>query len=286
MKRNTLKPNRSAFSLVEMLIVLSMVSVIVIAALKIHSQVRKAAAAVSSKIDNDVLPVNVLQRIAEDIDRLSMPGAETTFTINNKTLKGMSKSQLVIRNYYYDKDNKKTLYEIITWRAHYDTFEERTELLRSHGGLALEDSLLDVIGSEETATSEAKLSQEELQKDGKEPFIFICSDFSLFEFSVPQGPEKDPLLNWTSTKMPPAITAAISFAEPIEDAFGDIFIPSEQIYTRTIATDRIKKIPFQFVRQEFEPDDPNELEDPNELNTDIDMTADEIISEIEKPINE
>jgi hypothetical protein len=95
--------------------------------------------------------------------------------------------------------------------------------------------------------------------------------------------------------MPPAITVTISFAEPVEDVFGDFIIPPGQIYTRTVATDRIKKINYQFVRQEFEPDDPNELSDPNEpddnmedldeIDTDKDTgkakTA-EVISEILK----
>ena len=38
---------------------------------------------VGGKIDNDILPVDILQRIAEDIDRLSTSGAETQFIINN-----------------------------------------------------------------------------------------------------------------------------------------------------------------------------------------------------------
>jgi hypothetical protein len=289
MNRNALKPNRNAFSLIEVLIVLSMSAVIIITALNIHSQVRKAAAAVDRKIENDMLPINILQRIAEDIDRLSTPGAETSIVINNKIQDEMHKSQMIINSFYYDKNNKKKIYEQVIWRAHYDAFEERTELLRSHGGIALEDSLLDVIGTDKTDTSPAIPSQAELQEEGDEPFIFICSDFSLFEFSVPQGEEKDPLFKWSSSKMPPAVTATISFAEPIEDVFGDYIIPPEKIYTRTIATDRVKKMIFQFVRQDFDPNElDDEMEDPNGIDTDMEADKDEkeinkILSDIEKP---
>lgn len=284
-QNNSKKPNRNAFSLIEIIVVLSMAAMIIIATLNIHSQVRKAAAVVGGKIDSDRLPVDILQRIAEDIDRLSTSGSETQFIINNKVQDGTSKSRLIISNYYYDRNNNKRLYEQVVWQSHYDTFEERNELLRSHGGIALEDSLLDVIGSDETATSAAKPSQAEMQEKGEEPFIFICSDFTFFEFSIPQGPEKDPLFRRSSSSPPQAVTASISFAEPIEDVFGEFIIPPEQLYSRTIATDRVRKIRYKFVRQEYEhEEDSNDIEDPNDVGTEAGTDkekTDEIISTIE-----
>ena len=276
-KPKTTTKYRKAYTLVEVLAVLTMSALVIVTVLKIHLQVRRAAAAVSEKIDSDAVPTNILQRIAEDIDRLSSTKAEMQYSISNKIRKDVSQSRLIISSYYYDNNNKKQLYEQVIWQSYYDDYDETMYLFRSHGGVAIEDSLLDVLGSKENP------SQADLQAKGREQFIPACSGMSFFEFSIPQGPEKDPLYSWSSTKAPGAIMASISFAEPIEDIFGDFIIPPDQLYNRTIATDRVKKIKFKFVRQEFEPDDPNEIDgDPNEIDSEtLDENTDEVISTIE-----
>lgn len=269
-----------AYSLVEVLVVLTMASLIIIATLKIHSQVRRAAAVVSEKIGSDAIPTNVLQRIAEDIDRLALSGTEIQFVINNKFEKGINKSQLIINSYYYDNDSTKQLYEQITWQSHYDDYDETMYLYRSHGGIAIEDSVLDVEGTDEN------LSQAERQEKGLEQFIPVCSGITFFEFSIPQGLEKDPLYRWSDSKTPNAITVSISFSEPIENVFGDFIIPPDQLYTRTIATDRVRKLKFKFVREEFEEDKP---EEPNDIGSDpnspdsktLDENTEKVISTIE-----
>lgn len=267
-----------AYTLVEVLVVLTMSAVVIVTVLKIHSQVRRAAAAVSEKIDSDAVPTNVLQRIAEDIDRLSSTKAEMQYSISNKIRNDVSQSRLIISSYYYDNNTKKQLYEQVIWQSYYDDYDETMYLFRSHGGVAIEDSVLDVLGTDENP------SQAELQADGKEQFIPVCDGITFFEFSIPQGPEKDPLYTWSSSKAPGAITASISFAEPIEDIFGDYIIPPDQLYQRIIATDRVRKIKFQFVRQEFEPDDPNEMDgDPNDIDSEmLDENTDKVISTIEE----
>jgi hypothetical protein len=278
-KPKTTTKYRKAYTLIEVLVVLTMSALVIVTVLKIHSQVRKAAAAVSEKIDSDAVPTNILQRIAEDIDRLSSTKAEMQYSISNKIRNDVSQSRLIISSYYYDNNNRRQLYEQVIWQSYYDDYDETMYLFRSHGGVAIEDSVLDVLTVGDDGPSQA-----ELQADGKERFIPVCDGMTFFEFSIPQGPEKDPLYAWSSSKAPGAITASISFAEPIEDIFGDYIIPPDQLYQRIIATDRVRKIKFQFVRQEFEPDDPNELDgDPNEIDSEtLDENTDKVISTIEK----
>ena len=264
---------RMAFSLVEVIIALTMASMIMITSITIYSQVRKSAEKVKNRLGGDTMAEDVLQLIAEDIDKLSASGDRTRITINNKIEKGINKSQMAIRSYVYDNNNRSRIYEEVIWQSYYDDFDEKLYLYRSHGGVALEDSMLDKVPSFQFTVDE-KMSQQQLQEKSKEMFIPVCSGMSVFEFSIPQGPEKDPLYRWASANMPNAITASISFADPIEDVFGDYIIPAEDMYSRTVATNRTRKILFQFVRKEFEPDDPNDLldgnnNDPNSVEVDI-----------------
>ena len=177
----------------------------------------------------------------------------------------MNKSQLIISSHIYDITNRQKLFEKVVWQSYYDDFDEKLYLYRSHGGVTLEDSMLDKVPSFQY-TEDEKLSQKDLQEKYKERFIPVCSGMSLFEFSVPQGPEKDPLYKWSNPQMPKAITVSISFAEPVEDAYGDYIIMEEDLYTRTIATNRTRYLKFQFVKKEFEPDDPNDLLDGNNMD--------------------
>lgn len=73
-----------AFSLIETVTVLTIAAMIMIAALGIYNRVKTAAAAINQTLDENVLPTEILQRIAEDLDRLATPGFDTTISIENK----------------------------------------------------------------------------------------------------------------------------------------------------------------------------------------------------------
>jgi len=103
---------RKAFSLVETIAVLTIAAMVLIATLNIHSRVKNAVAAINEKLDENILPTEILQRIAEDLDTLAAPGFDTAITIKNKRdPSGYDMSQLTIQNRFYDKNNK--LYRII-----------------------------------------------------------------------------------------------------------------------------------------------------------------------------
>ena len=247
------------FSLMEIMAVLIIVTMVTLAALAVFNRVRKASASISSRLDKNDASMEVLQRVAEDIDRLVKPGYDIKVTVANKSVDGFNKSQLVIQNSFYNKAGKPVIFEKVIWQTQYDAFEGMMILYRGHFGVNLDDKILSV---------------EEAQRDtiDQKLFVPVCAGMTLFEFTVPQGDDKKPLQQWTSKKLPPAITVEMSFNPPIELATGEFVILEEDMEKRTIAIDRTKKLKFIFVRKNFTKEGSDTLDkttDPNEPdNTD------------------
>ena len=257
--------HNKAFTLIETISVLVIVAIIMIATLKVHSRVRHVTMSINNKLDENRLTSEVLQRIAEDIDKLAAPGFDTKVSIQNKTEAGFNKAQLIIENKIYDTSNKAKTFERITWHAYYDPFLEEMILYRSHGGIALEDKLLDVITPE--GDEEAR-SLADRQRLGNEPYIPICSGMTLFEIKALVDEKYSS--SWTSDALPNAITINISFAPFVETETGEFEIPAEDIFTRTVAVDRSRKIKYKFIAREFDIEDPNSMD----MDMDLDDTGD------------
>jgi len=237
----------------EIMAVLMIVAMVTLAALGVFNRARTASASISRRLDRNDASLEVLQRIAEDLDRLAKPGYNIKVTVANKIVDGFSKSQLVIQSDYYNKAGKLAMFEKVIWQTQYDTFEDTLILYRGHFGINLDDKILSVAEAER-----AKIDQK--------PFVPVCAGMTFFEFTVPQG-DKKPLKKWTSGKLPPAITVVMSFAPPVELATGEFVILEEDTEKRTIAIDRTKKLRFTFVKKEFNIEDiehTDKTEDPNE----------------------
>ena len=224
--------------------------------------------------------MEVLQRIAEDLDRLVKPGYDIKVTVANKIVNGINKSQLVIQSNFYNNSAKAVIFEKVIWQSEYDEFEDRLVVYRGHSGVNLDDKILSV----------AEASRDESEQ---KPFVPVCTGMTFFEFSIPQG-EAEPLQQWKEKTLPPAVTTAMSFALPTELSTGEYVILDEDKEIRTIAIDRTKKIRFVFVKKEFKKDDPDsddETKDPNDLDNpdDLDSTdkSDSIdeLGDIDEPVN-
>lgn len=242
------------FTLLEITTVMVISSMVVITALSIFHRVQKTSVKINDKLEVQDVSTEILQRIAQDLDTLAVPGADTTVTINNKIVNGYNKSQLIIENKIYDKTNKPQVYERIVWQADYDEQWDCLNLYRSHSGLNLEDRMLDAALAEK-------------QNAGTALFIPVCFGMTFFQIVVPQQ-ERAPLTKWTGKTLPPAVRVSISFEEETENLDGTFEVLEEDITTRNIAVDRTRKIRFQFVEKDFTPDDPNDFldqdSDPNE----------------------
>ncbi len=209
-------------------------AMVLIAVLGIYSRAESSAAAITRKLDSPRLASEVLQRIAEDLDRTISPGANTKVTIDNKFENGFSTARLTVLRTIYDNENKEQTFERIIWQSNYDNDANGLVLYRSHSGIALEDKLLD----------------EQKEDWEKELFVPICTGVTFFKIQVPRG--EDFQDKWTGDSLPPGIVVTISFAKPFKTLAGTLDVPDEGKVTRNIAIDRTRKIKFIVVKKEDE----------------------------------
>ena len=231
------------FSLAEVLAALTIGSMVLVAVLSIYSQVETAATAITRKLDGSQLPFEVLQCIAEDVDRIVEGGADTSVTIENKFEKGYQSARLVILRTISDSKGKARTFEEIIWQTAYDYENDANGLVlyRSYSGMGLEDKLLD----------------EQRQSWEKEyPFVPICDGVTFFKIEVRRGDYA--LDEWTPGPLPPGIIATISFAEPFEALDGTLDVLDVEKITQTIAVDRTRKIGFMFVKKEYDSEEEGE----------------------------
>jgi prepilin-type N-terminal cleavage/methylation domain-containing protein len=257
-----MRRNKGGFSLAEVLAALTIGAMILVAVLGIYSRVESAARAITRKLDNSRLPSEVLQRIAEDLDRIIAPvsgvkAADTKITIENKLINLYPSARLTILRTIYDSEDKKQTFEEIVWQANYDFATDSLILYRSQSGMGPEDKLLDA----ERAGWEEDYS-----------FVPICSGVTYFKVQVPKG--EDFVDSWTDDSLPGGIVVTISFGEPFKTVTGPLDVAEEAKIARTIAIDRTRKIKFTFAKkeaaeeseaeQEGDEDEAVDLEDSNE----------------------
>jgi hypothetical protein len=252
---------------------------LVIATISIYTRTRTSAEKINSRLDKNTLATEILQRIAEDLDRLATPGFDTTITITNKFDEGYNVSQLVIEKKFYGieiRARAKT-FEKVIWQTNYDSYEDALILYRAHSGVNLEDRTIDADESSETSLLAYQKRKEVL-------FVPLASGITFFKI---QGMSGGKLVNrWKSSALPKAIVVTLSFAAPFETVSGELEVEEEQKITRTIAVDRTRKIKYKFVRKEFdsedfEPEDPNAIDTTGVPDADMDADMDDIIGALE-----
>jgi len=247
-------------SLVEMLVVVALAAMILVGTLGVYNRVRSDATIIFEKLDENRLATEVLQRIAEDVDRIVAPGFDAAVRIQNKMDNGLAAAQLTISNKYYGDGTKPKaeIYEQVIWQSHYDAFEDAMILYRMHSGLNVEDKILD------ENKEDRELSM----------YIPVISGVTFFEVQAMQ--EQKLIQNWTQTKLPSGLRIGISFAELQEDLGGRWIVPEEKIIYRDLAVDRTRAITYKFKPKVFDandflmPDDSDYEDEPDEDEEDRD----------------
>jgi type II secretory pathway pseudopilin PulG len=239
----------SAFTLVETIVVLMLASLILVAVLGVYGRMRANAGTILMRLQQNRLQAEILQKIAEDIDRLAAPGFEATINFQNKLDSGYRSAQLILENSYYGNNDKKDIYEKIEWRTSYDSQYGTLKLYRMHDGLNVEDKVLGV-------------------DPDKPKYIPVAEGVTHFELKAQQG--ETVLGAWASNTLPKAVRVGVSFALPQELDDGSIGVPEEEISFRTVAIDRTRLIPYQFIKKKF---DLPEEEDPNDVSDETDPNA-------------
>jgi len=237
MKMNFRKSgSNKGFSLAEMIAALVIGSMILIAVLSVYNRAQSASASVTRIFGAFQTPREVLQLIAEDLDRIIVENQDTTIRFQNKTdLNGYRSARLEITKTIFNKDNQVTAFEKIVWQTSADLYSDANGLVlyRSHSGMVIEDKLLDE-------------SKEQWQRD---VFVPVCEGVTFFSVQTDTGqklPDGTPVImdSWTSAALPTNVLVKVSFTEPVEVLNGVWEIPDYQKIARTIAIDRTRKIPF------------------------------------------
>ena len=111
---------RTGFSLAEVLAAVTIGSMILVAVLSIYNRADKSAAKVTQRLQSTQLSSEVLQRIAEDLDRIISSDPDTTINIQNKFKNGFPAAKLTITKTIKDNANKEQTFEEIVWQSLYD----------------------------------------------------------------------------------------------------------------------------------------------------------------------
>ncbi|MHC4239408.1 MAG: PulJ/GspJ family protein [Planctomycetota bacterium] len=80
--------NKAGFSLAEVIASVTIGAMVLVTMLSIYRQAQTSAAAVERKIESSRLASEVLQRIAEDLDRMVGNGSDTKIIVQNKFEEG------------------------------------------------------------------------------------------------------------------------------------------------------------------------------------------------------
>ena len=230
---------RNGFSLAEVLAAMTIGAMILVAILGIYTRADRMAAAVMHKLDSSRLSSEVLQRIAEDLDRIISSDTDIKITIENKFKNGFPAAKLTITRTIKDSKNAEQNFEEIVWQSLYDyeSPDDGLVLYRGYSGIPMEDNVLDK-------------SKDDMELERLVP---ICSGVTFFKITALKGGM--PVEKWDD--VPPAgITATISFAEPFKRVNGTLDVLDEEKITRTIAIDRTRKIRFVIETADF-PEDAN-----------------------------
>ena len=226
---------------------LAIAAMIMAAVIGIYTGVRRAEQSINRRLEDGFLPMEILQRIAEDVDRLVQDQTDVKVTIKNKTEEGGYKSaQMVIESKIYDKNNKPQVFDRVVWQSRADLDEDGMILYRSHSGYAVEDKMLD----------------EPKEEYERKWYIPVCSGETLFNIQAVNG--ENIVDKWDSDKLPAGVKVSLSFEVPVKDVLGDYTVPEEGIYTGTTTTDRFKQLTYQFVKVELP--DINDISDYNNID--------------------
>ncbi len=222
--------DRSGWTLGEMLVALVIGAMVLVAVLTVYGRANHAAQAILGRIESPAVGTEVLQLLAEDLDRVMSGEQGFTLEIKSGLDNGFARAQLVMRRTMRDSKNAEKVFEEITWRAGYDYDGVTPGLViyRGHEGIDLEDKLLD-------PKREAW--------ENSYPLVPLCRGVTVFRLEIPKG-EDEFVDQWTEPTLPPGVRVTISFAQPHETVRGTWDVYDEEKIIRTIAIDKTRKIKF------------------------------------------
>lgn len=246
--------SKKGFSLAEILVSVVIGSMVLVAALTVYNRIRGGVDIVERYLGGRRLPREVLQLIAEDLDRMASTDTDTTVRIENKVIEGYPAARIEISKFVNSQRGGKQEFETVEWLSTYDYESDANGLVlyRKHSGMAKEDKLLD---------------RQRADWEQAYPYVPISTGVTYFSVKVPRGERFAD--NWRQSSPPRAVVVELSFAEPYESLEGTLEIPEDEMYKRTIALARTRKLEFRFVPDQnmvVDEDLLEYLDDMNDIN--------------------
>lgn len=249
---------KKGFTLAEALATLAIAAMIMAAVVGVYMGVKRAESSINKRLGDGFLGMEILQRIADDISKVALPGSDVTMSVKNKLdIGGYRISQMIIESRIYGKDNKPQTFEKIIWQSRVDIDANGLVIYRSHSGYAMEDKMLE----------------EPKEEYERELFIPVCSGATLF--SIEPVIDGNATAVWEGPGLPPAVKLSVSFADREQDLLGNAIVPEESVNARTFVINRFKQIPYQFISKQFPdangitdmnlPEEPNKPADTNSV---------------------
>jgi len=260
------------FSLTEILASVIIGSMVLVAVLTVYSRIRGGVGTVQRHLGKRRIPREILQLIAEDLDRMAVTGEHTRLRIENKIINGYPAARLEISNFINeDQGEKKKEFETVVWMSIFDYESDANGLVlcRKHSGMVVEDKLLD---------------QQRAGWEQAYPYVPICSGVTYFSVKVPKGERF--ASNWKGQSLPRAVVVGLSFAEPYETLEGTLEIPEQEKFDRMVALVRTRKLKFKFVPDQkilVDEDLLDLLGDMNDINDMNDLMFEEDVNDFEGP---
>jgi len=227
----------AAFTLIETLTAVLLTALLITAVMSMYYHTRRGIARLAGQLEENRLAREILQKIAEDIDRLAAPGFDATMQFRNKYDNGCNAAQLVLENKFYDSGSPPTpqVYDRIVWQTQYDGWSQSLVLFRMHEGLNLEDKVL-----EKDAAASPSLG------------LFIPVADGLTHFEVATVDNESVTAQWVQQTLPTSVRIGVSFAPLQQLPDGRLGVPPELILYRTVAIDRTRFIPYEFVPRKLD----------------------------------
>lgn len=276
LRRILKRKRRGMTSMAELIPAMIIATMISVVAIKIYYRANTTARSIDVFLQKNGEQADIMQRIAEDIDKIATAGTDATINLENKFSQGRNICRLIIESKYFDDTQRAQVFEKVTWQSRYDVDVNGLVLYRAHSGVLSEDKVI--------AEFDGQLDE---WKD-RELFVPVAKGLSFFKIQIPpaekfEGLDKNkkgtfvkkpasivrPTEKWIDKKLPVAIEIVLSFASEQKDAAGAYYVEDEDKASRTVVVDRIRKIPYQFIKVEYEipgSGDGNDIQDTNEID--------------------
>ncbi len=253
---------RRAFSLVELLSALFIVSLMVIGLAIVYTNSVDAITAIDNELESSFGTTNIVHLIAEDISKVSSLDTDTSLRLESKNVDGFTLYRLEIISKIYDNNGEQIEFKKVIWQSDYDFETDSITLYRCMTGMGVEDPIL---------STQARNNPE------SDIFVPVCTGLTHFTMQVPritntsQGIEENYLDSWEKDEeMPGAIVVELSFREPVEYVTGEVEVLPEDITTRWVSVNRSRDYKFKFVSKDLEEIYGEEEEEEDEQDEDLD----------------